>query len=240
MNTAGTTLGALVLAFFVVVSSVGCATAQENTNVRPNQNTSAVNSNEDDRADLEDRSKEAAAELKRLTDLQAALAEIPFNGEKTEPHATLIKKHEDEIVYNEPAGQWIVKSEKFWDLAEKYKDLPIADDIAWTAAENPVPGECEGYVPCALYWMRITSGEYLKRIPNGKHRDAAMENVSGLLSDLAENPGDEGSGTWPSEEDERADYKKSLDELSAIIEKTDGPRKETVLRNIRTLLDVVK
>ena len=80
----------------------------------------------------------------------------------------------------------------------------------------------------------------VKMLRIGKHRDAAMENISGLLSDLAENPGDEGSGTWPSEDDEKADYRKSLDELSAIVEKTNDPRKETVLRDIRTLLDAVK
>ena len=226
-------LGASLLALLTVISSAACATAQDNANSPTSEKPIAS-------PDSQDRRREAEAELKRLTDLQAALGEIPFNGEKTEPHSSLIKKHENEIVYNEPAGQWIVRSAKFWDLAEKYKDLPIADDIAWTAAENPVPGECEGYVPCALYWMRITSGEYLNRFPNGKHRDAAMENISGLLSDLAENPGDEGSGTWPSEDDEKADYRKSLDELSAIVEKTNDPRKETVLRDIRTLLDAVK
>jgi len=233
MKTSSNFFMVSLLALFTVISSAACATAQENANVPAAEKPIAS-------PDSQDRRKEAEAELKRLTDLRAALGEIPFNGEKTEPHASLIKKHEDEIVYNEPAGQWIVKSEKFWDLAEKYKDLAIADDIAWTAAENPVPGECEGYVPCALYWLRITSGEYLKRFPNGKHRDAAMENISGLISDLARNPGDEASGTWPSEDDEKADYKKSLELLSAIMEKVDAPRKEAVLRDIRTLLDVVK
>jgi hypothetical protein len=186
----------------------------------------------------QDRQKQAEAEFKRLNELSTAFSKIPFDGDKKEPHASLIKKHEDEIVYNEPAGQWIVRSEKFWQLAEKYKDLPIGDDIAWAAAENPLPGECEGYIPCALHWTRITSGKYLEGFPNGKHRDAAMKNIEELISDL--DPKDESAGTWPTEDEEKTELNQTLDELAAIVAKTDGQQKESILADIEKLRNAMK
>ena len=239
MKIAVPSLAALVPAFLFMVSSVGCATAHENANAQPNRNSSVqVVQNTNVQANGQDRQKQAETEFKRLTDLRTSLGEIPFDGDKKEPHASLIKKHEDEVVYNEPAGQWIVRSEKFWDLAARYKDLPIADEIAWTAAENPLPGECEGYIPCALDWIRRTSGRYLEMFPNGKHRDAALENISGLTSDLE--PEGENVDMWPTESDEKAEMNKTLDELTAIVAKTDGQQKEAILADIEKMRNAVK
>ena len=63
--------------------------------------------------------KQAAAELKKLLDLRARLDKIPFNGEEKEPHKSFIKANKKKIVYNEPAGRWIVQSEAFWNLRDK-------------------------------------------------------------------------------------------------------------------------
>src|SRR5688572_18906069 len=84
-------------------------------------------------------------EYKRLVALRNKLAKIPMERLGREPHKSLIRRNRKDIVYSDPAGQWFVRSDRFWNLAEKNKRRPFADDIAWTAAENPLPGECEGY-----------------------------------------------------------------------------------------------
>jgi hypothetical protein len=168
------------------------------------------------------------------------LSEIPFNGDKKEPYASLIKKNEDEIVYNDPAGQWLVRSDKFWELAEKYKDVPIADDIAWAAATNPIPGECEGFVNCYLFWIRLSNGRYLEKFPNGKHREEAMKEIGSLVSDLVRDGDGENPDLWPTEAEDKQEFGKTLGELEGIIAKTDSPQKEAVLADIAKLRASVK
>ena len=90
------------------------------------------------------------------------------------PYKSWTDEREKEIVYSEPAGQWYVHSNVFWSLQTKYKDLPVAERIAWEASQTPLPGECEGYLPCYLYKETVTSGRYLKLYPRGAHADAAL------------------------------------------------------------------
>ncbi|HMO81243.1 MAG TPA: hypothetical protein PKD24_10670 [Pyrinomonadaceae bacterium] len=218
--------GAICLAFWIVFASAGCISAQDKT---ANSKYTAV----------QERHRQAEAELKRLTDLRDSLNEIPFNAEQREPYASLIKEHEEEIVYNEPAGQWIVRSDRFWVLAEKYKDLPIADDIAWVAANNPLPGECEGFVNCYLHWMRITHGRYLEAFPEGKYREDALKEIGDLVSDLNRDK-DKSPDMWPTEEEELAEFRATLDVLVKIMSGTDSPQKEAVLADIEKLRGSVK
>jgi hypothetical protein len=91
-------------------------------------------------------------------------------------------RYAEELVYNEIGAGWLVKSDVFWDLREKYKALPLADEIAWGAARNPLPGECEGYVPCYVDAIRITDARYLGLYPNGAH---AAEAVAELVASLS-------------------------------------------------------
>ena len=101
--------------------------------------------------------KKAQAELKRLRDLRARLEKIPFNGEEREPHKSFLKANEKSIAYNEPAGRWIVRPEKFWQIRHKYSTLALPDDIAWEAAQNAIPGECEGFMNCGIYLSQLTN-----------------------------------------------------------------------------------
>ena len=43
-----------------------------------------------------------------------------------------------------------------WNLEEKYHTLPIADRIAWEAAENWPPSDCEGDEVCCFF---VSEGE---------------------------------------------------------------------------------
>lgn len=173
-----------------------------------------------------------AREFKRLKTLQAALKKIPMEKMETEPHKNFLKKNDKEITYSEPAGQWYVRSELFWNLRERAKALPIAEEIAWTAAQNPIPGECEGYINCYVYICAITSGRYLGFYPNGKHSKQAVTEIVERLEQLA---ADDSQYDGPTEDSDRGELKKHLAELKAQISGTGHIEKEKALSLITKL-----
>lgn len=182
-----------------------------------------------------DREKQAAASLKALIDLRAKLQKIPFNSEDEEPHKSFLKPNEKSIVYNEPAGQWILRSDLLWELREKYSDLAIADDIAWEAAQNPIPGECEGFMNCGVYLSQITSVRYLGYYPAGKHSKAALAELKdwyGSYADLAQ----AGTSYFPPEDaSDKAELQKMLKEIDAVLAKVPAADAAEVRGFIKTI-----
>ncbi len=89
------------------------------------------------------RSNESQADLKikRLRILATALKAIPVGKGGQFPYKNFLRASEKEVVYSEPSGEWYVRSDLFWELRSKYNELPIAEEIAWEAAKNPIPGE---------------------------------------------------------------------------------------------------
>lgn len=156
----------------------------------------------------------AKAELKRLTDLNKRLAAIPSDKQDRPPYKAFIKRNDKDIVYSDPAGQWFVRSDRFWNLHKKYQRLAIADDIAWAAAQNPLPGECEGYVNCYIYKMTVTEGRYLQLYPSGKFSGKAMNTLVEYLEQVttADSQYDP-----PLDAEDRADLKEKLGELKTQI-----------------------
>ncbi|HMT09593.1 MAG TPA: hypothetical protein PKA82_16450 [Pyrinomonadaceae bacterium] len=179
----------------------------------------------------------ATKEYNRLVALGKSLAKIPINGHDKEPYKSLLSKNDKDIVYSEPSGEWLVRSERYWDLQKKYSKLPIAQEIAWTAANNTIPGECEGYTNCYVALMRMTEAEYLSLYPKGKYSRKAIDNlIAGfkpIVNDIG--PGETYSG--PGEGEERVELKKALDEISAIVKKTSQPKTKTLLAQIKKLHD---
>jgi hypothetical protein len=162
----------------------------------------------------------ASAELKRLTDLQAKLAKIPMDQHENEPYKSLLKKNEKLVVFSEPAGMWYVRSELFWDLQKRYNSLAIADDIAWVAAENPLPGECEGYINCNLYLLKETYVRYLKLYPKGKYSKKALKELTddlGLISRGISNY------TGPTDTVDRAELGKTTTEIKNVLSSLGDP-----------------
>lgn len=174
------------------------------------------------------------AEYKRLVELAKKLERIHSENATREPNKSFLKKHEKEIVYSEPAAEWYVRSELFWALAEKNKTLPIADDIAHTAAENPLPGECEGWVNCYLYAITARHGRYLANFPTGKYVDSELAAIAEVLDNILE-PIVAGSYTGPTEAEDKAEMQKYLDELYAILAKVPSKAKEPVIEKLRRL-----
>ena len=178
----------------------------------------------------------ANAEYKRLVNLQAALRKIPMNRQDKEPHRSFLKRNDKYIVYSDPAGEWYVRSDRFWNLQKKYKTLAIADQIAWTAAENQLPGECEGYVPCYLSVIRMTYGEYLTLYPKGKFsRKAVQETVKslGYMADDAVSAKKNYDG--PTEAGDDAEFAKAIKDLRGILSKTKHPETAKALAQLKQI-----
>jgi hypothetical protein len=175
----------------------------------------------------------AAREYGRLVKLSKDLEKIPADRYDKEPHRSFIKRNKKDIVYSEPAGQWFVRQDRFWDLQKKYAKLPIADDIAWSAAETPEPGECEGYVNCYVSRLRSSYGEYLRLYPNGKHGNEAVERIIEYQQYMA---GDESTNyNGPEDASDKAELKKMITELRGILNKAAPASKSKALEQLAVI-----
>ena len=120
----------------------------------------------------------AAIELARLRAIAAALRSISFGGARREPYASWLAEREGLVAYDEPGGRWILAPGPIWALHARYQGTPAADDIAWLAVTNGLPGECEGYVSCYVDVRNRLHGEYLRREPDGRHVSEAVAVVT--------------------------------------------------------------
>lgn len=127
-------------------------------------------------------SARAELELERFRVLARLLEKIPMERKDSPPYKEWLDAQGDLLVYSEPAGQWFVRALLLWDLERIYHALPIADEIAWDAAAAPLPGECEGYLPCYLSVAAMSYGEYLRRHPQGSHAGDALNGIKEALN----------------------------------------------------------
>lgn len=181
---------------------------------------------------------EAAAtrEFNRLVKLSKALASIPITGYDKQPHRSFLKRNDKDIVYSEPAGQWYVRSNRFWDLRKKYSTLPIADKIAWAAAETPVPGECEGYVPCYISRILMTYGEYLRLYPSGKYSRNALGRISEDLKYMADDAAAEKKNyDGATEAADRVEFVKAINDLRRILSKVPHSKAAKALGQLKVI-----
>lgn len=184
----------------------------------------------------------AAKEFTRLVNLSTALKKIPVaENEQRASHRALVKRNNKDIVYSEPAGMWFVRSDRFWDLHKKYSMLPLADQIAWTAAENPLPGECEGYLPCHFSSTRMTYGEYLSRYPNGKYARMALSKLIESLTYLSDDAVRKDKNyEGPVEESERIAFSKELQEMRSILSRVTRPEAAKAISQLKVIEDGFK
>lgn len=184
-------------------------------------------------SEVKTRAVVAEFELAQLLALSNSLKAIPFQRNPEQQYASWLKTHEARIVYSEPGGMWLVKSDGFWDLEKKYRTLPIGERIAWEAAQCGLPGECEGYLPCYFATMLMTEGEYLKLYPSGAHVGEAIGRIDGLLKSFA----DDLNRQWLHEipKEDRHEFKKQIAELRSVLTKTANPNKTAVLKRLDQL-----
>jgi hypothetical protein len=174
----------------------------------------------------------AELELARLNALARSLASFSIEDQEKAPYKSWTTEHEAEIVYSEPAGQWYVRGDLFWDFQNKYKDLPaLAERAAWEGAQTPLPGECEGFLPCYFVMESMTNGKYLTLYPRGAHAEAALAQIAELLGQITQDL----RGPNPVYEvppADRAEFRKTAATLRAQVAAAASPKKSPVLTQL--------
>jgi Bacterial SH3 domain len=190
--------------------------------------------------ELDASDKSAEIEVKRLLALRSALKTIPVDKRETSPYKEFLKTQDKEIVYSEPSGEWLVVSNQFWDLHNKYKKSTVSDSIAWEAANNPLPGECEGYVNCYLFDMRMRFGEYLNLHPNGKNAADALKNITDYLSPIVADSKQKTIYNGPTDVTDRAEFNNLIAELRTIVARLPFVEKEKTLQQLRQIAEAYR
>jgi uncharacterized protein YgiM (DUF1202 family) len=132
--------------------------------------------------------EKALLETAFLNALNRIFTELSTAGKGGDNKHPAVKNYPTLCYYHEPAGQHFVKAEAYWDLAEKYSDIDrVAEDIAWLAARQPMPGESEGDPDMMIYFFENSFGRYVESYPEGKHILEALEQATGILDYTAEN-----------------------------------------------------
>lgn len=127
-------------------------------------------------------------ELARLRAMAATLKAIPMSGGRREPYASWLTSRKADVVYDEPGGRWILAPGPLWEMHAQQARTTSADDIAWFAVGNGLPGECEGQVSCYLVARNRLHGEYLRRHPGGTHAAEAVTVLKSTADQLAAAP----------------------------------------------------
>ena len=177
----------------------------------------------------------ADLKFKRLLALSSALKKIPVGKDDQNPYKSFTESNKKDIVYSEPSAQWLVRSDALWQLHNQSKNLPISEEIAWQAAQTPLPGECEGYVNCYLYNIRATDGEYLNFYPNGKYSKKALQNITSFLEPIVADSREKAIYSAASDISDRAEFNNYLAELRKIISKLSLVEKSKTLKQISQL-----
>lgn len=165
--------------------------------------------------------------LARLQALQKKLSSIPVGGK---PSAQLLAAYKNDIVYSEPSGRWLVCASLFWKLRDTWSNDPAAERIAWAAACQPLPGECETDAYCHLALVKMTDGRYLQLYPAGKHATEALSRMSQALGYLANDT--QGVYDYAQEPEYTKEGRASVDYLRSVVTASTPASKTQVLQQI--------
>ena len=172
----------------------------------------------------------AEFELLKLLALANTAAAFPDNLQGKSPYREWLKAHAAEVIRNEFAGGYNLRSDLLWNLEARYHTLPVGDRIGWEAAENMEPSDCEGDEVCGFF---RTAGEikYLSLHPNGIHAAEALANLSeALTDDLIREANATGGDKYAVEA--RTALKKQLASLRVAIAKTSAAERTVLLKKL--------
>ncbi len=110
--------------------------------------------------------------------LSSALEIVPMGRGTQPPYKDWLAARKDAVVYNEPGGRWMIRPDRLWKLHDDHARTSSADELAWAAVLNGVPGECEGFLPCHLQRRNRLEGEYLRRSALGSHVEEAVSRIA--------------------------------------------------------------
>ena len=175
----------------------------------------------------------AEFELLKLLALAGVAVMFPDELSAKSPYREWLKTHAGEVFPDEFAGGYTLRSELLWDLEAKYHALPIADRIAWAAANNPQPSDCEGDEVCHFF---LGAGviRYLSLHANGAHASQAVKDLTAVLTDeVIKSANDKGGDKYAVEQ--RNDLRKLLASLRLAVAKTSVAEKTELLKKLERI-----
>ena len=185
-------------------------------------------------------SRDARAELEisRLRALGRSMYSVEDDKRDQEPFRSFFAGVKSQLDYSDPAGVWLVRSELFWKVYEACRDTSYAEQAAWYAAENELPGECEGDEECHLSAFLMTTGRYIKLYPRGQYVPDALKDLDELLNSLVQY-GAISSGEFEVDAATNAQWKtaarKALASTRETVLLTDSPLKATIVDKLDAL-----
>jgi hypothetical protein len=175
----------------------------------------------------------AEFELLKLLALASWARSFPDQLQDRSPYREWRTTHAAAVIPNEFGGSYNLRSELLWNLEKKYHSLPIADRIAWEAAQNPQPSDCEGDEVCHLF-VGAGAIEYLGLHPNGGHAVEAIKYLTeALTDDVIRRANDKGGDRYAVEQ--RTDLRKLLASLRLAVAKTSAPEKAELLKKLERI-----
>jgi hypothetical protein len=175
----------------------------------------------------------AEFELLKLLALATWAVTVPKDQNDKSPYREWHKAHGAKVIPNEFAGGHNLRSELLWRLEAKYHTLPIADRIAWAAAENPQPHDCEGDEVCHLFVFE-GAVKYLNLHPNGVHAAEAVKNLNELVTDeVIKRANAKGGDRYVVEE--RTSLRRLLASLRLAVAKTSAAEKTELLKKLQRI-----
>ena len=183
-------------------------------------------------SEVKDVNTRAEFELLRLLALANWAETVPAHLAHQSPNREWLKTHNAEVMLNEFAGIYNLRSEMLWNLETKYHDLPIADRIAWEAAQNPQPSDCEGDEVCGFF---RGAGEikYLELHPTGSHAVEALRNLTESLTEQVISAANSKGGDTYAED--RTALIKMLTSLRLAAAKTNAAEKAELLKKLEKI-----
>ena len=183
--------------------------------------------------ETKDANTQAEFELLKLLALANTAETFSDDQRDKSPYREWVKAHAAEVIRNEFAGGYNLRSDVLWKLEAKYHTLPIADRIAWEAAENQQPSDCEGDEVCGFYQLE---GEiqYLNVHPNGAHASDAIKNlIDGITDDVIQRTNARGGDQYQVEE--QASLRQTFASLRLALAKTSAPEKQELLKKLEKI-----
>ncbi|HEX7332309.1 MAG TPA: SH3 domain-containing protein [Pyrinomonadaceae bacterium] len=173
----------------------------------------------------------AEFELLKLLALANQAMTFPDDQNNKSPYREWLKTHSAKVIRNEFAGGYNLRSDMLWDLEKKYHSLPIADRIAWEAAQNPIPSDCESDEVCGFF---RNEGEikYLILYPNGAHAAEALTSVTDALTEEVIKVANDQSNSDQYIVEYRTQLRKIFASLRTTLAKTSAPEKTELLKKL--------
>ena len=187
-------------------------------------------------AEAKSAEERAGFELAMLRALDRSVLAVPYDQREKAPYRDWLKAHDKEIVYHEFSGNFQVASEAIWELEKKYRGTPSGEEIAWAAAQNPIPSDCESDEVCAFLYLADTDGRYLSLYPTGAHAAQAVEGLQRALESeqLKETLGAKKPDQYVMQY--QKSLRKALTDLRAAVSKSSLPAKADILKRINQLM----